>query len=316
MKLNITKPYLLLLLLPLVLGGLGGCTGVNSFTTAARPGETIALAVGYRQHLQRKNMTITITDSSNATITYQPNDLSVRGVLNLYPDPISKLRVSNDIGENVNGAVGSFSGQTQQIEITNYPGTGTSGDSDWWLTTVLLDLPKITTLMSNGLPIATGPAKISIADAGGAVIHWASVEILPGSSLPNSFTFWQGYQDTTLNAGASLIKNLERADHYVVTFQSATIPHSIQAVFTHTLGAATVINQRGEMKNILWSDDGAGNLKVMITPPDGYTLVDMRDLKFYIAGNITNVALNPTSLKAYDITGAPISGVTATVTAQ
>lgn len=322
---KIIHAYLLLLVLPLLVG-VTGCTGTHSFTTAARPGETIALAVGYRQHLQRQNMMVTIADSAGAIVTYQANDPRVRGVVNLYPDPVSKVRVGNDTGQNIGQSpeviMSGFLTNTA-IQSNNYPGGGgTNGDSDWWLTTVLLDLPTNTTIMSNGNPIAIGQATVSIADAGGDAIRPASVEVLSGSSLSNVFNIWNDSTTTStlgiLSIYPNMLIGMERADHYVVGFQSTTMPHSVQAVFTHTVGfgVPTVINPRGEMKNVIWSDDGAGNLKVMITPPNGTTLLNATDLKFYIAGGLTNVALNQTSLKAYDINGNPITGVIATVTAH
>lgn len=321
MKINTT--YLLLLLLPLAMEGVTGCTGVKSFTTAARPGETIALAVGYRQHLQSKNMTVTITDSTGATMIYpasEANTSKVRGVVNLYPDPVSRVRVGN-----VSGQTNLFEGikssaLTAGIQSNNYPnGGGTDGDTDWWLTTVLLDLP---TTMSNGQAIATGAATITIADTGGNTIRPATVEVLSGSSVPNVFKVWADASTSgsldVLSIYRNMLKGLERADHCIVSFDATTMPHSVQAIFTHTsgVGKPAVINQRGETKNVTWSDDGAGNLKVMITPPNGATLLSPGDLKFYIAGGLTSVTLSPNSLKAYDINGAPITGVTATVITQ
>lgn len=310
--------------LPIVLLATG-CTGTRTFTTAARGGETVALAVGYRQHLQRKNMTVMITDSLRATVTYPPNDTRVRGVVNLYPDPVSKLIVGNDTGQTL--GVGALN-YAYAIENNGFPGgAGTTGDSDWWLTTVLLDLP---TTMANGNAIAIGQAKIEITDTGGNSILPASVEILSGQSTLNPFEFYGIPQVATQYPSVQTqfpkaLPGMERADNFTVTFQMPkdingydVIPHSLEAVFTHTtnVGVAVVINPRGDLKNVIWSDDGT-NLKVMVTPPNGKTLVNAIDMKFYVAGGITSLALVQSSLKAYDINGTPMSGVvTATVTAQ
>ncbi len=61
---------------------------------------------------------------------------------------------------------------------------------------------------------------------------------------------------------------------------------------------------------MVWNDDGT-NLTVILTPTQGVTLTQMLDFKFYIAGGITG--LTQTSLKAYDVNGAPLSGVTASI---
>lgn len=300
-----------------------GCTGTQSFTTAARGGETVALTVGYRQHLQRQNMTVKITDLSGATISYPANDQRVRGVVNLYPDPVSKVRVGNHTALQT---FGNNNALTDTIQGNMYPGGGgTSGDSDWWLTTLLLDLP---TTMANGNPIAIGKANIAITDTGGNIILPASVEILPGISTANLFNInglaTGAFPFNVLTQYPGALKQMERSDNFTVTFQTPKdansydiMPHSVQAVFTHDagVGVSMVINPRGDLKNVIWSDDGT-KIKVMVTPPDGKSLVNAIDLKFYIAGGITNVALDQSSVKAYDINGTLMTGVTATVTPQ
>lgn len=300
-----------------------GCSGTHSFTTAARGGETVALAVGYRQHLQRQNMTVKITDYSGTTVTYPVSDPRVRGVVNLYPDPVSKLRVGYDTGQKL-GVNALY--LTDVIQGNNYPGGGgTSGDSDWWITTLLLDLP---TTMANGNLISTGMANIVITDTGGNAIPPVSVEILPGTSSKNLFNIYglaSGFTFDALTQYPNVLPGLERADHFIVTFQTTQdangydiLPYSMQVSFTHTpsVGVAQVLNARSDLKNVTFTDDGS-NLKVMLTSPDGNAMYfTAKDLKFYIAGGLSNVALNPASLKAYDITGSPITGVTATVTAQ
>ena len=92
MKCMHNNKWLLLILMSL---GLGGCVGTQTFTTAARSGETVVLAVGWQKTLARQNMTITITPASGAPVTYLPGDARVRGVVNLYPDPRSNLVVDD-----------------------------------------------------------------------------------------------------------------------------------------------------------------------------------------------------------------------------
>lgn len=294
-----------------LLTGLAGCTGTQTFTTAARAGETVALTVGYRHSLQRQNMTVTITDAAEAKTVYAPNDARVRGVVNLYPDPVSKVVVGYATGQNMSvGAVnlGDMMSGSQGPSVG-----GTAGDPDWWMTTVLLDLPK---------PMASGAASIAIADSAGAVIKPARVEVLPGTATANLFNIYgtdAGYTFDVLSTYPKALQAMERATSARVTFQTPKdgngndiMPHAIQAEFSRTpgVGKPWIVNPRGDLKNVTWSDNGS-NLKVMVTPTAGTTLVNALDLKFYIAGGLTGLTL--TSLKAYDINGNLMSGIQANV---
>ncbi|BAN33962.1 hypothetical protein SCD_n00113 [Sulfuricella denitrificans skB26] len=304
------RTYLLLLMVPLM-GTLAGCAGTQTFGTAARAGDTVVLPVGWL-NLKSQNLNVSITPSSGPAITNVP----VRGVVNLYPDPSSKLMIgfrtkqdlgSNDwgIGKNINAAV-------------------TADDREWWQTAILLDLPA-------SLP--TGTATVHVTDSAGNTIYPVNVTVLPGTGLSNLFNIYTPFTNGQasfdfLNTYPSALKSMETADRYAVTFsgQDANgndiIPHSIQLQFTHTsgVGVACVVDPVAYLKSAVWLDDGNGNLKVMLTPAKGNTLAQtlskngLVQFKFYIAGGITG--LTQTSLKAYDINGSPLTGITATVTPQ
>ena len=295
---NVTRIQILLILLPLF-GGLAGCAGTQTFGTAARAGDTVTLQVGMQANLKRQNMTVTITPASGAPIVYLPNDPNVVAVVNLYPDPASLARVGIQTQQDL--GVGAYATTGDLIKTYVTP------DSDWWQTTVLLNLPS-------SLP--TGVASITMVDSAGAVISPISVEIVPGVGAANKFRVYTPWGSTTPIRGVfpNLIKSMERADGYTVTFTGATIPHSIGVQFTHTptVGKTWVVNPRGDIKNVTWTDDGS-TLKVMVTPTGGQTLTQMIDFKFYVAGGITALTQVPSSIKAYDINGNLMAGVTATV---
>lgn len=279
----------------LAVAALSACTGAKTFTTAARPGETVALAIDRQANLKRANVTVTITPATGSPIVYAPLDPRVRSILNLYPDPVSKAVVTQRTDTPTN--TGTF------IETWT-----TEGDPDWWQTFMLLDLPA---------DIAPGVATVSISDSLGAIIAPASVEILTGTSTKNGFAFTKfGSTFSADTAGPPVLhapKDLERSPHAVVDFTGDTIPHAVQIEFSHTtgVGAAYVVNPRGDLKNITWSDDGT-TLKVIVTPTTGLTTTQIKDFKFYVAGGLAG--LTQTSLKAYDQIGAPVSGVTVTIT--
>lgn len=124
------KPVESILVLMLSALVLGGCVGSQAFHEVARAGDTVAIAAGWKQNFTRQNITVTITPSVGNPIVYAPNDPAVRAVVNLYPDPVSSLVVSPEIGLDLTPYAQTYSG----LIMDNV----TSGDKDWWQTTVLL----------------------------------------------------------------------------------------------------------------------------------------------------------------------------------
>ena len=294
------KQKWLVLLLPLAIA-LGGCVGAQTYGTAARAGDTITVELGRQLNLARQNVTVTITDAAGAVTTYGPNDSHVRGIVDMYPDPVSRAVVgtmtNQDLGYNA-----TTTGYLINSQVTN-------NDNDWFQTVMVLDLPTT---------MATGDATVSITDNGtGTAMSPSTVTVVPGAGSSNLFTVWLPWGSTLPLLSSSLYPNMlmsmERADRYTVNLTTTTVvPHSIQMTFAHTSGVGVpwVVNPRGDIKNVVWHDDGT-TITVMVTPTQGTTLTRMRDFKFYIAGGVTG--LTQTSLKAYDINGVAVSGVTATV---
>ena len=269
---------------------LGGCTGVRTFTAAARAGDTVALAVGWQQ-VSRQNIQISIVPAGGGTpISYGPTDTRIRAVVNLYPDPVSNLVVGTQTAQAMSGGANVYG----SLINWNY----TDQDNDWSQSLVILDLPS-------SLP--QGTASISVMS--GSVSLTPSpiaVEILPGAGSANDFAATGSIGGGYVNA--SMLQSLERAPNYSISFSGSVVPHSIQAEFAHTpgVGKAWVTNSRGDIKSVAWSDDGA-NIRVIVTPTIGQTLPQMKDLRFYISGGVTGLTLN--SLKAYDVNGNLLTGL-------
>jgi hypothetical protein len=108
-----------------------------------------------------------------------------------------------------------------------------------------------------------------------------------------------------------------RVPHFTVGFNGSTVPFAIQVYLSHApdadhggSGRAYVINPRGDLKNVTWSDTGT-NMRVIISPAKTQALSNIHDYKFYIAGGVTNLAVS--NVKAVDIDGNAVSGVTATI---
>ncbi len=304
---KLTRTWLLMILLALM-SSVIGCAGTQTFTPAARAGDTVAVPVGWQKTLSRENLTVTITPSSGSPITYLPDDPKVRAIINLYPDPSSGLVVGTQTGQNLGNNDNTLGG------LIN--GQITSKDREWWQTMILLDLPA-------SLP--TGLATISFVDSAGASVWPANVEIVAGTGNSNLFNVyypWGGSSYDLLTQYPGALKSLERAARYTVTFNTyldanglEVIPHAVQVEFTRTptVGKPWVINPRGDIKNVVWADDGT-NLKAIVTPTKAITLEKkpgIVQLKFHIAGGITGLTL--TNLKAYDVNGNLMSGITANI---
>jgi len=276
---------------------LGGCAAVKTFSVAARPGDTVALATGWNQPVNRNNITAQFTDANGVVVTYAPGSTGIRTVVQLYPDPVSKLMVEY------------ATGQTSGTGLMYGPGIGydidnniTNSDADWSQTVVYLDLP--TTL-------AEGAANISLFGPNGSLTASPiTVEVIAGTGVRNYFQTQNG-----VNATGSL-PLLERRKYYTVTFSGPTIPDSIQVDLTRPAGTAIpwVVNTRGDLKNVTWRDDGATNLRVMLSPSHGVPLADMKHYKFYVASGVPLAGLlTVASVVAYDASGYPVPDIVAEV---
>ncbi len=289
-----------------------GCTGINTFTTAARPGETIAVAAGWKQKLTRNTLTVKITPQTGPVITYAPGDYRIRSIVQAYPDPVSKLVVSDRSGVMYPGAGNpQYSAEPTPITYGNLsPSWGnnvryaTGQENDWSQTIVYLDIPS---------SLAPGSATIQFSMAGIDLLPGGTVvEILPVAAGTRNFFEMSG----DYGGLGAMIRASERASHFAVRFSgpAGVIPHSIQADFTRTLtgtGNAWVTHPRGDIEHAMWTDTGS-LIKVMLTPAKGITTDRLSDFKFYVTGAVSSLALFNT-VKAYDIAGNPLPGFTASV---
>ncbi len=271
---------------------LSGCGGMRTFHEYARAGDTVALAAGWKHDFAKNKLTVTITPAAGSPIVIPPGDPSIRAVVNLYADPISSMVVSEKTGVDLTPGAGSNYGYGWAVnQFFTYK------DRDWYQTTVFLDLPATLT---------TGEATISIASTSGETAS-STLSIIPGTGTPNTFK-------AVMNGELSndQLVALERVPHFIVSFSGATAPYAMQLAFTHDAAGAYVANPRGDLKSLIWNDDGT-NLKVILRPANSTGGNTLKDFKFYVTGTITSLNLVPNSLKAYDANGAAITGVTANI---
>lgn len=276
---------------------IGGCAGVQTFPNMARPGDTVALAAGWKQQFARDQLAVTIADAGGDVSHYPPGHPAIRAVVNLYPDPLSSILVSDQTGQDLTPYAGAYA---DMVNI-NF----TSGDQDWWQTTVFIDLPP---------GLAMGPATVTI-DNGLGASAVSTLEIIAGDGMPAVF-------DAELNGPLQpyQLAALERVAHYAVHFSGATLPHAIQIDLAHdpdaTLGGSGrvhVVNPRGDLKSLAWSGDG-DSLRVLLMPAREDMLRSFADFKFYVAGGVSGLA--PLALQAFDVQGNPVPGVSVEVTAS
>lgn len=283
----------LLILIAVAASGLMGCAGTKTFHEVARAGDTVALAAGWKQKFTRDSITVTFVPPVGEAIVYGPNHPAVRAIINFYPDPVSSIMVSRQTDQDLTDGARTYA-QT----LSEFTATG----ADWWQTTVFIDLPT-------SLP--TGTTSIRISNPEGENVR-ASVDIVSGTGQPAALAS---------NPGGPLnvyqLASLERVPHKTVNFSGATIPYAIEVGLAHDpdvdhggVGRAGVINPRGEIKSVQWSGTGS-SLRVILTPSGSRALTNLVDFKFFVAGGITNLSL--VDVKAYDIDGNPVPGITASI---
>lgn len=272
---------------------LSACSGIQTYPNKVSAGDTVTLGLGWQKNFRRDNTSVHITPSTGGTITYQPGDPALRALINFYPDPVSYMIVGTETNQDANFNYGATYGNM----VNRY---FTGGDKDIWQTTAFINLPE-------SLPL--GDALIELEnDAGEAVT--SSVLIVEGEGSPDQF-------DAEINGPLTPLQlsSLERSPHFEVAFSGSSIPYAIEVTISHDpdighggAGEVYVVNPRGDIKNIFWSDTGTV-LKVYVTPTRIKLLNNFNDFKFYLAGGVGSPVVD--DVKAYDIDGNLITGITA-----
>ena len=282
-----------------------GCAGQVTFNETARAGDTVIVTAGYKNTFYRDNITVQITPSTGtgAPIILGPNDPSIRAVVNLYPDVLSSLYVSEEIDQDLTPAATSYN----YLIRSHYTG----GDKDFWQTIAVIDLPP---------ELEPGLTTVEITSLDGGEYHSSTLEVLPGIGSPHSFMADGPYNPLSLTEVQ--LSAMSRVPHYTVKFtkdSGVPKPHSIQLTLKHApdadhdgVGRAYVVNPRGDLKNVSWADNGT-TLVVMLFPAKDSKPIRMRDFKFYVAGGVIN--LERVNIEAFDSDGNPINGVSTDITA-
>lgn len=273
---------------------LTSCAGTKPFNHTARAGDTIAIGAGWKHQFSRDQLTVTITPSTGNDIIYLPNDPAVRASINLYADPASYMAVGYEAG--LDGISYNFGSTYGSVVTSNH----TTNDPDWWQTVVFVDLP-------NTLP--TGTANINLVSNGSLGETWSvPVEIVAGTGEPHPFE-----ADTIGSLTDYQIHTLERAPNFEIQFAGNTVPYAIQIELTHdaNIGKPYIVNPRGDIKSVNWSDDGQ-HMKVLLNfTHTGSVRMNFKRFKFYVSGGVTGLQVQ--NVQAFDVNGQPVAGVSADI---
>ncbi|MCW8830694.1 MAG: hypothetical protein OQK32_04140, partial [Gammaproteobacteria bacterium] len=196
-----------------------GCAGLQPFNYAARAGDTIAIAAGWKHQFSRDQLTVTFQPPVGDDIVYSPGHDSVRASINFYADPTSYMAVgselydSGDVIDDPKYYYGATYGSTMTAAFTDL-------DPDWWQTTVVVDLPS-------SLPVGNTNVLLTSSGSLGEGLQ-VPVQIIEGDGSPHTLPVEMMGAITDYQ-----LRIMERAPNYEVQFTGATVPHAIQVDLTH-----------------------------------------------------------------------------------
>lgn len=166
---NNTKHWLGVIATLALIANIFGCTAINTHPLAARPGDTITLAVGSAEGMTAANTTVNFTPNGGTLFP-----LEIRNIFKIYPDRKSAAWLNN--------------GNTAGIEEQTGHGP--------WTSIIALDIPLTYPVAMGGGPIEIGHGTINITS--GATYSPLTthidlipigLEILPGTGQKNLFEY-------------------------------------------------------------------------------------------------------------------------------
>lgn len=270
-----------------------GCVGLDAFPIAARAGDTITLALGSPEGMNRSDTTVTFEDSQGGVHDLTAN---VRGIFKLLPDKASKAWDASSTSTLVSSA-----------------------KHEPWLVVMALDLPA-------SLPVGAGTIRITTsADYPSVSAHINDVpirlEILPGVGMPNPLEYVFGTLPTSTAFGdvqalesrpsvsvqtdgstSSLFGAIEIKLN-VETDKGANLTSSNVRVVTEDLTVVT-----GSRRNWFWDVYNGQEYTILMLSPVG--LLADYEVRFKLVFKQANVIGAPTitSIRYYDADGAEVSG--------
>ncbi len=301
--------YLITLLL--MVNFLYGCVAMQSFPSVARAGDTITLALGSVDGLDKTKLQLSFVPTSTGV----PIDLTsnIRSVVKIYPDRASRASISD-------------TWTSQQTIFTGHA---------IWMNVAIVDLPS-------DLPIGTGhfeivfddsirvPAPNVIINADDERIQIAT-EIVAGSGAPNDFSYYTTNPDNPAVSNFSKIEPLPRVvlrppfsgNYGYGGIRPAAAEYKIRLPITGDIAtlADSEVNVIWDYKpgednkqiQVNWSRQ-ADIITVNVLVPTELTLVEQR-FRFtvlispYLQGNIIDIGGQPEllSYRTWDLNGNEVT---------
>jgi hypothetical protein len=278
-----------LYLIVLILFVLQGCVATQSFPTAARGGDTITLAVGSPDGMNKSNTTAQFVSDVDASET----PLSIRSIIRLRPDNTSNLALFDSF---VN-AEDYYTGHSQ------------------WLTVIVIDLPEALTIGGGQVEINSsasyGTLPLGINDIP------VSLEIIEGTGSRNDFTYnnnFGGIGPGDLASLEPLPQAVLRPPHLTSTFTFAAAEIKVNVPLGSIPNRAIRVvaddfytRNHQDQVQMNWSRDG-DDLTVNFVSPEA--TMEPKQLRFSIVlrpGNtfISEPVPRVASVKLYDANGEP-----------
>ncbi len=306
------KKSLVVRVMGLLLSGLllAGCTTIQAFPMAARPGDTISLAVGSQDGMNEGNTTVTFT--SDADLIPIDMTANVRSIFNLYSD-----KASNTYSPNIQFIRDNFS------YLHHEP----------WQSVIVLDLPSTLPLGPGNVRVQTTvPQPVGALEPGlnGTYPDLndidISLEILPGTGISNPFKYKTVFNGTLagdlgeLSPGRQALIRPPKADPgdlWPGTFSA--IEFKLTVPMTDQSGSGIVNDDSirlvsqdvsmftGSKAQLTWQYDGAEITVLFISSADKLKYYEPR---FSIMAELADFDVPPTltSVRYFDGLGNEVTG--------
>jgi hypothetical protein len=275
---------------------LSGCIGLDAFPIAARAGDTVTLALGSPEGMNRNNTSVSFEDSQGGIHDLTANQ---RGIFKLYPDKASKAWDSSATSTLVSSA-----------------------RHEAWLTVMALDLPS-------SLPAGAGTIRVTTtADYPTINAHINDVpiriEILPGAGMSNPLEYVFGSTPATTSfgdvqdleprnsvaihtdsSGTNLFGAIEIKLHIETDKGTNLAPSNVRVLMEDLM----IITE--SRRNWFWDLDNGQDYTVTLLSPLGWLAEN--EAHFKIVFKQASVVGTPTitSIRYFDVNGAEVVGPSA-----
>ena len=286
-------------LLTLLIIILQGCVAVQPFPTHARKGDTITLALGQSDHINKSGYTVTYRDANNIETTLP--SANIRSVFKLYPD-----KRSGSWKSSTTPAGGGNYGNSLDIMVLDLPDTLVTGPGELIVTSTSTYAPSA--LTPNDVVI---PINIIAGDGASSDFSYHSNNPY-GSPIVNGNLGALGFSDVLQ------IANIDRVAQDITVPSLASVMYGaveINMTGVFEINSATKIEIL--LEDLKYSTisqtyafskyDSGGNMTVYLVSPEAEMI--RSEINFYIL-NYNVQTSNPavTSVKYFDGNGVEVSG--------